>query len=1454
MQERRWLLITAGWVASMVFTIGAPLLFAQMGGAAALEALELNCDGKYEELKKLAVGAGATLECDYSVGNELIKTKVLFGCNINGEDKSSIYEVRKGAIFWGEGDVTGHGVAELYTVTRIEDTLRIKLQDFSAFGDKGKIQGKVHLALGSRHSYLFEDMLFCVADEWARIGEKRREVSRPFMQQTPNLHEQRKALDGIAGICRDFHRWSRFRHPVGYDLQLRGHIETLGKYLTHVEGAYADDVSIVEVAVNNARSCLGSLEESNEERIRSSVADDKFDQEDAFASPRNSVLVEDVGVLGKVSGWGDEIKINRSDSDKIPLEVFMQKMLFGEPGNHLIEFNGIVYEFADYLLTPAGAFAAATSASDYIYEQPWRYCYHPQGKHMHEKEHNLKKQIRYFPEAHYDASDEAFEIHVISNRHEHELIHWIYIPGRREGNPYLLFEIIGLSQSELAGCGRGPYGLRGVEGGLPEIEAEIREATLPEKEMYSKSHNDKMRLYIKFKPSLDDLRLLIRDFGGRAIYGVECNAKRQKVAPRRNPPVGSVPTSFGSRTSGFFVSDGGHDLVWHYSGRNANQFADGRFEVEIYFHDFGSRKLSVVPRPASENRPPPYDQMPVLDLHEVQIRGVPFSPRRSSALAVKFEFSKDQVGHIFRISEEGGYLDLYLPEFDISRDGSKIKVEASTLLDQSLPVYFSRVDEGEHEIIKRLQVAEFLDPPAEAQYVVGPYHFPCVLKSEWEVEVDGMERPGMAWGLQSTGTSSFSIDDFEAVRKTEVVIVRQADNSRFTLDVVLRERPRVAKIWTAPYATSPKDPPFVIRDGEVSLQAEELRRLEGSRQFKIVANLYKTSSVDVVLPLLVVGVGLAALVVFMRRKKRGRVKAGSSPTDSKEIEGKKKAGNFEEGSESSFQHQFRVKRGSTGDTSAGPSEGDPQGEGRSGAPVASPSDSGSSSDEDKATTFVTSPVVTEGVPKELPTPGTGTPSPALPPSPSPAEPSVEKGAREDDDPDRSREASRRDESERVRAETERNEFRAEAEEARENDDPGRSREASRRDESERVHAESERNEFRAEAEKAREDDDSDRSMETPRRDESERVRAKSERKKFRAEAEEVREDDDSDRSRGALRRDESEREQAESETEELLAEAEVAKRLLAEAKKVKAEAEEARRVIAEAKDYQRYKSRRDRYLEEARVVSAGHGARPRLVSTFDQQRFAAEKFWPPLHERLESYRLQLEELRSPSSGGQVNLIDQEIVPPRRSLRDALDLLNEEMLDALPRLESLYEAWAGCEEENRRIELELEMDTPTVDLSKLAEERAADRWQSQLAVFLFRYILDRMPHLFPMHQLLSEGLERELPDLYPAVKSRVNDLDATMKKVRKTLKNLRILPMELKLYTDYTQLEKDHKGVHFAPKPLPDGLIKERLADLGFADGVVARYDGWVFRNSITDSWLNNSLSLWLHFEERGKGD
>ena len=273
------------------------------------------------------------------------------------------------------------------------------------------------------------------------------------------------------------------------------------------------------------------------------------------------------------------------------------------------------------------------------------------------------------------------------------------------------------------------------------------------------------------------------------------------------------------------------------------------------------------------------------------------------------------------------------------------------------------------------------------------------------------------------------------------------------------------------------------------------------------------------------------------------------------------------------------------------------------------------------------------------------------------------------------------------------------------------------------------------------------------------------------------------------------------------------------------------------------------YLEQAESRLAAEPP-PRLVST-SEQRDSVLQYWSLLCRQLERYHTQLKQLRHGSGDDLFDpeLLDAIVEPRGRPLGDALASIDAELAVALDGLSSLWEAWDLCEPTDLRLVVELDslgLTSTQVDVSVLAEERDAMFWKSLLARFFFEAILSGTPSLFPFHQLVCECFEEEHPGLTgPGWRPFVNALETSMSRVRTTLDNLGVAPLELPIYVDFAELQEQYESLHFTPLPLAGSPLEGQLSTMALPAGTVVRYESWAFRNSNDLSWLNSRISVWI---------
>lgn len=277
-----------------------------------------------------------------------------------------------------------------------------------------------------------------------------------------------------------------------------------------------------------------------------------------------------------------------------------------------------------------------------------------------------------------------------------------------------------------------------------------------------------------------------------------------------------------------------------------------------------------------------------------------------------------------------------------------------------------------------------------------------------------------------------------------------------------------------------------------------------------------------------------------------------------------------------------------------------------------------------------------------------------------------------------------------------------------------------------------------------------------------------------------------------------------------------------------------------------------REKEERKRLAKSNG--PRLVSTYEQRAFAL-KFWLRVRDQLEIYSENLEKLHRPEVNNlfEADLLNEIVDPRHQTLRQIIETLQRDIAQTVPGFSVLCRKWQDVSpldsDRGQRYEVDLDvlgMTTIPVDLSKLAEEPEAVEWKGQLAGFLFHCVIDRIPTLFPSHELLCEGLAEEYRDhLRSGMPTLTADLESTMTRIRKALKNLGILPLDFKLYEDSFKLDQLYSGVQFKTERLSEDF-RRHFEQLERSDGAVVRYGGWIFRNSNVDKWLNNSLPVWVY--------
>ena len=284
--------------------------------------------------------------------------------------------------------------------------------------------------------------------------------------------------------------------------------------------------------------------------------------------------------------------------------------------------------------------------------------------------------------------------------------------------------------------------------------------------------------------------------------------------------------------------------------------------------------------------------------------------------------------------------------------------------------------------------------------------------------------------------------------------------------------------------------------------------------------------------------------------------------------------------------------------------------------------------------------------------------------------------------------------------------------------------------------------------------------------------------------------------------------------------------------------------------------RRARILHKIRSMSRSRrDASQPLFSSSEEQFEHTWKFWLCLKDELYEYFNILDRVSTSSENEVIEFLNQAVEPSSSRdrlhmesasdlpLRIAISTLLEEMIDPLECLDQLCTAW----KENLEFELDmLGTGGVTSDLEGLADERNQEKWRSQLACFLFKNCIDRMPSLYSFHQLVTRGIAREFPNLsLPGWSRTIRNLESSLREITKNLRNVGIVPLDLELYVDITAYDDDKYKPNLHPRELAGGPIKDRIVALELPEGTIVRYRGWAFRDSFARKFLRKDLSVWI---------
>ena len=491
--------------------------------------LNLRCDGGLGGLRELARTNTSSQRCFYTEG--VSEVSVRLSCRFEKADLESKWSTG-GSLF------SRSRPASMAIPKNGEDLMILRLNDVPD-SYKERALREISVFIGIKDSLLVGSPLRCLDKVWKEITKSRVLIDSAFESgEILNLAKVGETLELVVKTCRSIRKLESFAYTDEYDGTIREIMTTVGAHLASLEQIFENGESSAPEQWVEARSCV--MKSTEPQADGSSAGRESIPLPPSLVAER-VIKVDAVSVLGKKQGWGDQIMINRQGEHVIPLEVFLDKKILGEPSDGRLVWGGREYDFARHQMTFVGAFSGLSGTWGSMYQQPWRYCYYPEGMgHSHERDHNLKTGIRYFPEVRYDARTDRFEIHLITNGHEQDVLHWLYIPGEQSEKPYLLFEIAGLSQREIEDCSGGELELYAQAADSPPIEWLVREATKKEIARHT-ARSTRKHLYMVLKPSLGDLRFVLRRLGGRAKYHVKC-ATRPQPEPKPDVPSPAPPS------------------------------------------------------------------------------------------------------------------------------------------------------------------------------------------------------------------------------------------------------------------------------------------------------------------------------------------------------------------------------------------------------------------------------------------------------------------------------------------------------------------------------------------------------------------------------------------------------------------------------------------------------------------------------------------------------------------------------------------------------------------------------------------------------------------------------------------------------------------------------------------------------------------------------------------------